>query len=131
MHMPGQTDDVRVPRMDEWLGKIQNEEKWAVELGELGLEKEIREFWKRVGGKEGEEEKARKADLAKKKGQKEKEKSGKQVEKGQKEKEKSDTQGEKGKRVGKGKTEQKTEVEKGKKEPKLTKRPKSSSHGSA
>lgn len=110
MHMPGQTDDVRVPKMDKWLGKIQNEEKWAVELGELSLEKEITEFWKRLGVKE----KAKKADLTKKK-----------------EKGKPSRQVEKEKKVGKGKTGQKTKVEEGKKEPKLTKRPKSPSPGSA
>ena len=114
MHMPGQTDDVRLPRMEEWLGKIQNEEKWAVELWELGLEKEIGEFWKRLGEKDKGAREARKVDQAKKKGQKEVKMSRKQVENGEK--------------VEKGKTEQKTEAEKGKKEPKLTRRPGSVSY---
>lgn len=51
LHLPGQTDDVRVPKMSEWLGKIEKEEKWAVGLGDMPLEGEIEAFWKREGEK--------------------------------------------------------------------------------
>ena len=42
--------------MNEWLQKIQKEQKWAVELDKLGLKKEIEGFWKRLEGKGKEKE---------------------------------------------------------------------------
>lgn len=62
MHMPGQSDTERVPKMSVWLGKIKSEQKWAVEVEKTALGKEIEGFWKREGEKgKGEERKTGKS----------------------------------------------------------------------
>lgn len=125
MHMPGQTDEVRVPKMNEWLGKIQGEKKWAVEVEELGLRKEIEEFWKRLEEKGTKEAQEKMVGDRKKEGEnRRKEAEKKTAERGKKEMEE--------KKVSKGTDEaQMKTFEEWLKEERLKTKPESHSHDSA
>ena len=45
MHFPGMSDDHRIPLMEEWLQRLEDEGGWDVPPMESGLLEEIEDFW--------------------------------------------------------------------------------------